>query len=154
MEIKNEPYWCMEKNSIEKINSSKPWLDKSANNDDDDVTHWQKKTTKNHIWVLKKSYNLMWDTLMKLTLTVKCACYKWCNFNWVRGGDRRFGAHGGANTNESVCGCCLGTIRESAPPDLMNLCWDVSSSVCVEWVPARCHIRTNGKKSRWQMSAS
>ena len=34
----------MEKNSAEKINSSKPWkLDKSANNDDDDVTHWQKK---------------------------------------------------------------------------------------------------------------
>ena len=54
MEIKNEPYWCMEKKSIEKINSSKPWLDKSANNDDDDVTHWQKKTQLRTIFGIEK----------------------------------------------------------------------------------------------------
>ncbi len=53
----------LKKNSVEKMNSSKPWnLDESANNNVDDVTHLQQKSQlgttekrKHHIGVLKKS---------------------------------------------------------------------------------------------------
>ena len=142
---------------IQKMNSSKRWhLEESAHNTVDntkaDGELWNAR--KRHIGVLKKIVKDHVRHIDETNLHRKmCLLYKWCKFNWMRGGVDGL-EHGGANTNESVCGCCLGTIREGAPPDLMNLCWDVSSSVCVEWVPARCRIRTNGEKSRWQMSAS
>ncbi len=152
------PQHCQQHKSRWWMNSSKRWeLEELAHNTVDNTkadgewvhlndetwrnrpTSTTQKPTVNHVkqesailgyW--KKPLKTMWDTLMKLTFTEKCAC---CMndaslIEW--GGGVGSLEHGGAKTNESVCGCCLGTIREGAPPDLMNRCWDVSSSVCVE----------------------
>ncbi len=133
-------------------NETCPWW--KPPNDDTKANSCPQQARKHHIGALTKNCQRPCETHWWNSPSQENVLAVWMMQVWLNGGGLQSEALRWAKSNESVCGWCWGTIREGTPPDLTNLCWDVISSVRVEWVPARCSIRTNGEKSRWQMSAS